>query len=121
LTSEAAAWPVDGRVVKEGEWLSLDGSTGEIFVGELPSVAPDLAEQQSLSNCSAGQTRYGDWESGRTRTTRATRSAPAEFGAEGIGLCRTEHMFMEEDRLPLVQQMILAAPEARAREAKLQA
>jgi pyruvate,orthophosphate dikinase len=103
---------VDGRVVKEGDWLSLDGSTGEIFVGELPAVAPNLAEQQELVELlgwADSARRLGIWANADyPRDAQRAR----EFGAEGIGLCRTEHMFMEEDRLPLVQQMILAAPEA---------
>ncbi len=106
------SFSVDGRVVKEGEWLSLDGSTGEVFVGELPRAEPVFSEQTDLLELLgwADQTRrLGIWANADyPRDAQRAR----EFGAEGIGLCRTEHMFMEEDRLPLVQQMILAAPAA---------
>ena len=102
----------DGRTVKEGEWLALDGSTGEVFAGELPTIAPNLEEQHDLVELlgwADEARRLGVWANADyPRDAERAR----EFGAEGIGLCRTEHMFMEEERLPLVQQMILAAPAA---------
>ncbi len=106
------SFSVDGRVVREGEWLSLDGSTGEVFVGELPRAEPVFSEQTDLLELLswADQARrLGIWANA-DYPRDALRAR--EFGAEGIGLCRTEHMFMEEERLPLVQQMILAAPAA---------
>jgi pyruvate, orthophosphate dikinase len=103
---------VDGRTVKEGDWLSLDGSSGEVFVGELPTIEPVFAEQKDLLELlgwADSARRLGIWANADyPRDAQRAR----EFGAEGIGLCRTEHMFMEEERLPLVQQMILAAPDA---------
>ncbi|MCB9879221.1 MAG: pyruvate, phosphate dikinase [Planctomycetes bacterium] len=99
-----------GVVVHEGEWVSIDGTTGEVFLGKLPTVVPDVADEhllQLLSWADAARD-LGVWANsdyGRD-AERARR-----FGAEGIGLCRTEHMFFEADRLPIVQAMILAKDE----------
>jgi len=100
------------RVIKEGEWISIDGATGEVFAGDIPTIpAPPLEEQPELL-------RILEWADERRRLqVWANADYPRdaqkarELGAQGVGLCRTEHMFMEEDRLPVVQQMILAAPE----------
>jgi pyruvate,orthophosphate dikinase len=108
----ARSLSVEGRTVQEGEWLALDGSTGEVFVGEVPTIDPKLDEQHDLVELlqwADAARRLGVWAN--ADYPRDAQRARA-FGAEGIGLCRTEHMFMEEDRLPLVQQMILAAPAA---------
>ncbi len=110
---------VNGRTVNEGDWLSLDGSTGEVFTGQLPAIEPNLAEERELAELLswADQVRrLGIWANADYPRDAARAR---EFGAEGIGLCRTEHMFMEEERLPLVQQMILAAPAAARAKAAL--
>jgi len=95
-----------GRLFREGDLLSIDGSTGQVIAGAVPLVDPEL---------SAEFIRLLSWaDEVRTLGVRANADTPAdavkarEFGAEGIGLCRTEHMFMAQDRLPVVQQMILA-------------
>ncbi|MPZ13211.1 MAG: pyruvate, phosphate dikinase, partial [Chloroflexi bacterium] len=100
------------NVVAEGDWISLDGATGEVFVGEIESRPPSLEEDRNLLDLLS-------WaDAGRRLQVWANADYPRdaqrarEFGAQGIGLCRTEHMFMEPERLPIVQQMILAAPEA---------
>jgi pyruvate, orthophosphate dikinase len=108
----ARSLSANGRTVQEGEWLALDGSTGEVFVGELPTIDPKLDEQHDLVELlgwADAARRLGVWAN--ADYPRDAQRARA-FGAEGIGLCRTEHMFMEEERLPIVQQMILAAPAA---------
>ncbi|HLH22536.1 MAG TPA: pyruvate, phosphate dikinase [Chloroflexota bacterium] len=113
------SFTVNGRTVNEGDWLSLDGSTGEVFAGQLATIEPNLAEEHELAELLswADQVRrLGIWANADyPRDAERAR----EFGAEGIGLCRTEHMFMEEERLPLVQQMILAAPGAARAKAAL--
>ena len=112
---------VDGRQVQEGEWISIDGSTGEVFVGQIPVIEPRFEEERELRQLLewADQARrLGVWANADYPRDAAKAR---EFGAEGIGLCRTEHMFMETDRLPIVQQMILAAPEARRRKAEVEA
>jgi pyruvate,orthophosphate dikinase len=115
----ARSLSVNGRTVKEGEAISLDGATGEVFVGELPTLVPNLDEQvelRELLSWADQVRRLGIWANADYPRDAARAR---EFGAEGIGLCRTEHMFMEEDRLPLVQQMILAAPAAARAKAAL--
>ena len=106
------SFSVDGRTVHEGDWITIDGTTGEVFLGQLPVHVPNLTELHDLTELLSwadNVRRLGVWANADyPRDAERARS----FGAQGIGLCRTEHMFMEEDRLPLVQQMILAAPEA---------
>ncbi len=99
---------VNGRVIREGEWLSLDGSTGEVFLGKIPTVTPSLEEQTELMTLLewADQiARLQVWAN--ADYPKDARRARA-YGAKGIGLCRTEHMFFEPERLPIVQEMILA-------------
>src|SRR2546428_323693 len=100
-------------VVHQGDVITIDGSTGEIMLGEVPVIEPSLAgEIEELL-------RWADEV--RTLGVRANADYPRdarkalEFGAEGIGLCRTEHMFMETERLPIMQQMIMAATEGERR------
>ena len=102
-----------GRVLKEGDWLSIDGGTGEVFAGELETVVPDVTDPYfiELLSWADGFRRLGVWANADyARDAERAR----KFGAEGIGLCRTEHMFFEADRLPIVQSMILA-PDAERR------
>ena len=110
-------------VIKEGEWISIDGTTGEAFQGQLDVKSPALEEQVELMTlltwadeiCTRPGTRKGPegwpttglqvWANG-DRGSDATRARA--YGAKGIGLCRTEHMFFEEERLPIMQKMIMA-------------
>lgn len=103
---DAKQMKVDGRILKEGDIISIDGTTGEIFQGIIDTVAPKMSpEFNTLLN-------WAD-ESRRLRV-RANADTPQDakiarqYGAEGIGLCRTEHMFMDPDRLPVMQAMIMA-------------
>jgi pyruvate,orthophosphate dikinase len=103
-------------VLREGEWISLDGSTGEVFSGQARTKDPDLTSGH-LATFMAWADEF------RTIGVRANADIPRDakvarrFGAEGIGLCRTEHMFFAEDRLPHVQAMILAKTEKDRRKA----
>ena len=101
-------------VIKEGDWLSLDGSTGEVMLGQAKLMEPTVGGEFS---------EFMTWADGfRRLAVRANADVPRdakkaiEFGAEGIGLCRTEHMFFGEGRIPLVREMILSAPEMRRAE-----
>ncbi len=95
--------------VHEGDWLSIDGSTGEVYLGQLQMSEPDFdseADLQTLLGCADEVRQLGVWANADypKDAIKARR-----YGAEGIGLCRTEHMFFEANRLPIVQEMILAA------------
>ena len=103
----------DGRVLSEGDKATIDGTTGTILAGSVPLLAPALDD--------AFRTLLGWADDVRDIGVRANADTPAEarvartFDAEGIGLCRTEHMFYEEDRLTVMREMIFAAtPEGRA-------
>jgi len=107
---------VGNKVIREGEYISVDGTTGEIFLGQIETKQPDIKDEWLLKLLSwADEFRtLGVWANA-DYPVDATRAR--EYGAEGIGLCRTEHMFMEPERLPLVQQMILAEMELQRIEA----
>jgi len=102
----------NGKTVKEGEWISLDGATGEAFIGKLELSEPNLEEQEELMTLLSWAdeiARLQVWANADyPKDARRART----FGAKGIGLCRTEHMFFEEERLPFVQEMILNAEDA---------
>jgi pyruvate,orthophosphate dikinase len=102
----------NGVLVKEGEWLSIDGTSGEAFVGQIPTVEPKFEEETdliTLLSWADGFRRLEVWANADYPDDAARARG---FGAQGIGLCRTEHMFFEEERLPIVQRMILAENEA---------
>ena len=114
---------VDGNVLKEGEWISVDGTTGDVFIGRINTFTPKIEEQTDLL-------KLLEWADEICATPGMRKLAPGwptkglqvwanadypkdaqrarSYGAVGIGLCRTEHMFFEKDRLPIVQRMILA-------------
>ncbi len=99
-------------VVKEGEWISVDGTTGDAYVGQLKLTAANLEEQKELMTLLSwadDKARLQVWANADyPKDARRARS----YGAKGIGLCRTEHMFFETERLPIVQRMILAETSA---------
>jgi pyruvate, orthophosphate dikinase len=97
---------VGGKVVREGDFISLNGTTGEVILGKVPLIAPAMTGAFEV---------FMSWaDAVRRLKVRANADTPRDarvardFGAEGIGLCRTEHMFFAEDRLPIMQEMILA-------------
>jgi pyruvate,orthophosphate dikinase len=105
----------DGKVFKEGDWISLNGSTGEVYEGKIDTRKPELSGH------------FGDLmalaDKNSTMLVRTNADTPhdakvaRDFGAQGIGLCRTEHMFFEEDKIRAMREMILAEDEAGRREA----
>jgi pyruvate, orthophosphate dikinase len=108
-----------GRTIKEGEFFTIDGSTGNVVFGQVPMIDPEISgDLEELLRWADSIRRLGVWANG-DYPHDAERAR--EFGAEGIGLCRTEHMFMEQERLPVVQRMILSATteERRAELSKL--
>jgi len=99
----------DRRVINEGDDLSIDGTSGEVYAGLIPTSEASYKDEKDLIQLLAwadGVRKLGVWANA-DYPRDAERAI--EFGAEGIGLCRTEHMFFEEVRLPIVQRMILAA------------
>ena len=105
----------NGHTVKKGEWISIDGSSGEIMVGQVPTKSSTFSREFSQLMGWADKVRRLNV---RTNADTPHDSEVARrFGAEGIGLCRTEHMFFEGDRIKAVREMILAADEAGRREA----
>jgi len=97
--------------VKEGDFISIDGQTGEAIAGKIPTVHPKFEEQTDLITllCWADELRRLQVWANADYPQDAERART--YGAQGIGLCRTEHMFFEEVRLPIVQRMILAKSE----------
>ncbi|MEO0560192.1 MAG: pyruvate, phosphate dikinase, partial [Bacteroidota bacterium] len=97
---------VGDHALLEGEWVTVDGSTGQVLIGKVPTVEPTLGEDF--------HTLMGWADAARQLGVRANADTPEdaatarEFGAEGIGLCRTEHMFFGEERLGAMREMILA-------------
>jgi len=102
----------DGVTISKGEWITVDGNTGEVLAGQVPTVEPELDEYYD--------TLMGWTDEFRTMEVRANADNPADaaaarkLGAEGIGLCRTEHMFFEPERIDAMREMIMA-PNAFAR------
>ena len=107
---KANQFSVGDVVVKGGDWVSIDGSTGEVMLGRVPTQEPELSGDFATLMAWADEFRKLNV---RTNADTPHDSAVArEFGAEGIGLCRTEHMFFEGDRINIVREMILADDEA---------
>jgi pyruvate,orthophosphate dikinase len=106
---DARTITLGGQTLSEGDVLTIDGGTGAVIVGEVPLVPPQVNDDL--------ETILGWGDEHRRLAVRANADTPddaikaREFGAQGIGLCRTEHMFMAEDRLPVVREMILAEDE----------
>ena len=105
----------NGKTVKKGDWISLDGSSGQVMLGQVPTVEPSFS--------SSFETVMSWADDKRRLAVRTNADTPHDsevarnFGAEGIGLCRTEHMFFEGDRIVAVREMILADDEAGRRQA----
>ena len=96
-----------GKVYNEGDWISLNGSTGEVYDGQVPTAEPELGgDFGAIMNLAAKYTKT--LVRTNADTPRDAKQA-RHFGAQGIGLCRTEHMFFEGDRIKAVREMILAS------------
>ncbi|RLD78042.1 MAG: pyruvate, phosphate dikinase [Bacteroidetes bacterium] len=101
---------VDGRKYNEGDWISLNGSTGEVYDGKIATIDPELSgdfgKLMDLSD------KYATMLVRTNADTPHDSQVARNFGAQGIGLCRTEHMFFEGDRIKAMREMILASDEA---------
>jgi pyruvate,orthophosphate dikinase len=100
---------IGGREVREGDTITIDGGTGRVIVGEVPLVPPELNEDFETVLGWADDVRRLKVRANADNAEDAAKAR--EFGAQGIGLCRTEHMFFGEERLPVVQEMIMADDE----------
>ena len=111
---------VNGVTIRKGDWITLDGGTGEVFAGKMPTVEPEVSGDFSELMAWADEFRKLGVRANADipRDAKVARS----FGAEGIGLCRTEHMFFEGDRIDAVREMIIAdtVEERRAALAKIE-
>ncbi|HZO20217.1 MAG TPA: pyruvate, phosphate dikinase [Gemmatimonadaceae bacterium] len=118
------SFAVDGTTINEGDWITLDGATGRVFKGDLPTVPSDVVRVMSGTMSPHESTTFGPFarllgwaDEARTLRVRANADTPHDarmargFGAEGIGLCRTEHMFFEGDRIHAMREMIVARDE----------
>ncbi|MBP1761186.1 MAG: pyruvate phosphate dikinase, partial [Firmicutes bacterium] len=103
---EAGRFMVGSLVVKAGDIITMDGSTGKVMLGEVPMIEPTLSDEFEILLNWANETKKLDVRANADTPEDAAKAR--EFGAEGIGLCRTEHMFMAQERLPIVQEMILS-------------
>ncbi len=106
---------IDGKSYKEGDWISLNGSTGEVYEGQVPTIIPSLAG--NFGKIMELADKYTHMYVRTNADTPHDAKVAHDFGAKGIGLCRTEHMFFEGDRIIAVREMILAEDEAGRREA----
>jgi len=97
------------QVVKRLDWISLDGNTGEIFVGQLPQIQPSM--EGDLARVLGWADKHRTMGVRANADTKEDAERAIEMGAEGIGLCRTEHMFFDIDRIPIFRRMILALDE----------
>ncbi|MBK5187578.1 MAG: pyruvate, phosphate dikinase [Gemmatimonadaceae bacterium] len=124
------SFSVNGTTINEGEWITLDGATGRVFSGDLPTIPSDVVRvltgqmRGSDSRVYVTYARLLSWaDEARTLQVRANADTPQDarvarhFGAEGIGLCRTEHMFFEGDRITGMREMIVARDEGGRRRA----
>ncbi len=106
VDEQGRCFSVNGTTIREGEWISVDGSTGRVLAGRVPLVQPESSPEFE---------KLMSWaDDARLLRVRANADTPADaeraraFGAEGIGLCRTEHMFFQDGRISVMREMILA-------------
>jgi pyruvate, orthophosphate dikinase len=124
------SFSVDGQRITEGDWLTLDGATGRVFAGDLPTIPSEVVRVTNGSLAPSQAPVYQSYaellgwaDEVRTLKVRANADTPRDariargFGAEGIGLCRTEHMFFEGDRITAMREMIIAREEGGRRRA----
>ena len=115
VDEEAHRFTVNGRAVTQGDWITVDGTSGRIFAGRATLKAPEVGED--FNRLLGWADRYRHLRVRVNADTPADAHRGRDFGAEGIGLCRTEHMFFEGDRIAAVREMILAQDPAGRRKA----
>ena len=111
FSRDGSSFQSRGRTVRQGDQISIDGATGEVFLGEIATVSPDLdelTEARQLLSWADDRRKLGIMANADTESDAARALS---LGAEGIGLCRTEHMFLGPERVAVVQQVLLNAAE----------
>ncbi|HLV35016.1 MAG TPA: pyruvate, phosphate dikinase [Spirillospora sp.] len=111
---------VDNKIIYEGDVISIDGGTGEVFAGAIRLVEPDFEREHYLQKLLGWADEFRKLDIYANADYPADARRAREYGARGIGLCRTEHMFFQEERLPIVQAMILAEPDSEEEIANLE-
>ena len=106
VEQQTRAFVVDGRTIREGDWITVDGSSGRVIAGRAPLIEPERSEQFDQLMQWADMFRLLRVRANADTSEDAKRAL--EFGAEGIGLCRTEHMFFQENRIDAMREMIVA-------------
>jgi len=106
VDEESRTLKIGNQLLKEGEYLTINGSTGEVFIGQVPLIPPQITPEFKTFMTWVDQVKRLKVRA--NADTPKDASAARAFGAEGIGLCRTEHMFFAEDRIPIMQAMIMA-------------
>ncbi|OHB85174.1 MAG: pyruvate, phosphate dikinase [Planctomycetes bacterium RIFCSPHIGHO2_02_FULL_38_41] len=114
---KSQTFKVDSKVVTRGDYISIDGSTGEVMLGQVSTVQPSLSGDFATLMEWADEIRILKVRTNADTPEDAKRAR--ELGAEGIGLCRTEHMFFGENRIDSVRQMILSAPDVKNLKARI--
>jgi pyruvate, orthophosphate dikinase len=130
VDAERRSFTVDGKEISEGDWLTLDGATGRVFVGDLSTIPSEVVRVTNGALAPSQAPLYQSYaellgwaDEVRKLRVRANADTPRDariarsFGAEGIGLCRTEHMFFEGDRITAMREMIVAREEGGRRRA----
>jgi pyruvate,orthophosphate dikinase len=110
VDEQANRFSVNGRSIGEGDWITVDGSTGQVFAGQAALIAPELSG--NFNRLMKWADRIMQLRVRVNADTPADAHRGRDFGAEGIGLCRTEHMFFSGDRLVVMREMIVAQDEA---------
>lgn len=108
VNEAAKKFSVNGREISQGDFVSIDGTTGQVFAGKIKTIEADYSQEKDLQTILGWADEFRRlqvWANGDYPRDAARARA---FGAQGIGLCRTEHMFFETERLPIVREMILA-------------
>ncbi|MEG3639533.1 pyruvate, phosphate dikinase [Magnetococcus sp. PR-3] len=115
LILENQAFRVGERTIQENDWITIDGGSGQVMVGHMPTIEPELGGDFAVLMAWADRFRRMKVRANADTPTDAAKAL--QFGAEGIGLCRTEHMFFEDTRILAVRKMILAETESERRTA----
>ncbi|NHJ46183.1 MAG: pyruvate, phosphate dikinase [Asgard group archaeon] len=115
IDEEGKLFRVAETIIEEGEYITIDGTTGRVIEGKVPLIEPEIKDEFSELLALADQLKVLGVRANADTPLDAEKAL--EFGAQGIGLCRTEHMFMAQDRLPVVQAMIMARTQEERQEA----